>query len=517
MGFNTGMELREVGDVEFSGESSQGRDGVWTVLGYGKDIWGKEDEFHYLSVKTSGDLAFTVLINDFSGEDPWSKGGIMFRSSLKDKSRHYSMFLTGANGMANQYRKRLGGYTMHKQPDSSTPESVWLRVTKVGNTFQSYFKHVTEGSVWVEFGDPQEIRFNKNFYVGVAVTAHSDILNATLQTSNFEIARDCTDPTIDSEECDLSSTCEYSPVHSSCFNYGEVPQCTAGSLTSHYDGGNGQAGNMFDVKAVNDIIIHGLDIHVDVNDTVNAMVYTYAGPYASVMETPNAWTKIFEGEVHGHGVGFPTPLPDFASGVSVKAGDTRSFYVTLETSNIDYSNGDSEGAVLVQDNSIIVYQGRGVAYPFGGTYAPRTFNGMVRYTTCGGESTCVSWRQTGDCSGTGPREPQFDQACHVSIESGWSGFCECIHGEYPFDCAHDVLTCQDVCDSPPVNICETAAANAQASGWCTHTGSQLTWDIQCSGDLYFKCHDEEGSVGYLPCDPSVNMPETMQWPTGVCE
>ena len=39
---------------------------------------------------------------------------------------------------------------------------------------------------------------------------------------------------------------------------------------------------------------------------------------------------------------------------------------------------------------------------------------------------CVAWRQTGDCSPHGPREPQNDKACNETIPIGASGYCEII-------------------------------------------------------------------------------------------
>lgn len=58
---------------------------------------------------------------------------------------------------------------------------------------------------------------------------------------------------------------------------------------------------------------------------------------------------------------------------------------------------------------------------------------------------CVAWRQTGMCSATGPREPWNDKDCGASIDSGWSGFCECVFQSIGADCGHPVNTCASVC------------------------------------------------------------------------
>eukprot|EP00966_Prymnesium_polylepis_P051196 1185088-Prymnesium_polylepis.1 len=40
-----------------------------------------------------------------------------------------------------------------------------------------------------------------------------------------------------------------------------------------------------------------------------------------------------------------------------------------------------------------------------------------------GESKCVSWRQTNDCSANGKRQSQKDRPCSARIPQGWSGYC----------------------------------------------------------------------------------------------
>ena len=60
---------------------------------------------------------------------------------------------------------------------------------------------------------------------------------------------------------------------------------------------------------------------------------------------------------------------------------------------------------------------------------------------------CVSWRQTGGCSPTGPREPDADQSCAAVIHSGASGYCECESGRrvQESDCDHETFRCDNAC------------------------------------------------------------------------
>ena len=60
---------------------------------------------------------------------------------------------------------------------------------------------------------------------------------------------------------------------------------------------------------------------------------------------------------------------------------------------------------------------------------------------------CVSWRQTGGCSGHGEREAAQDSPCLTVINNGRSGFCECAAGGTAArsDCEHPPFTCESEC------------------------------------------------------------------------
>ena len=56
---------------------------------------------------------------------------------------------------------------------------------------------------------------------------------------------------------------------------------------------------------------------------------------------------------------------------------------------------------------------------------------------------CISWRQTGDCSPTGPRESREDKACNIPIAEGNSGYCECANSVLVslVGCGHPEFAC----------------------------------------------------------------------------
>jgi hypothetical protein len=85
------------------------------------------------------------------------------------------------------------------------------------------------------------------------------------------------------------------------------------------------------------------------------------------------------------------------NGLVIPAGSTYGFYVTSTDNPISYTTLDT----TINDGHITYTTGTGNVYPFGVTYAPRTWNGTMYYTV---GSSCSSGRKqvivtVEDCSG----------------------------------------------------------------------------------------------------------------------
>jgi len=157
-------------------------------------------------------------------------------------------------------------------------------------------------------------------------------------------------------------------------------------LDTTYASGNGQSGNMFDVKAEEDIIVTRIDAHIDAG-TFDVEVYTTPTTYQGKTTSLAQWTLIGKVSVIGLGDvstgGQKTPIP-MPLDIPISAGQTMGFYVTLANgSSINYTNGIQEGAVLATDSVLTIYEGLGVGYPASGTFSPRDWNGTMYYTLAG--------------------------------------------------------------------------------------------------------------------------------------
>ena len=138
------------------------------------DIWNYDDEFHYLYQSAIGDVSVFIRLNGFTGTNinEWAKGGLMLRNSLDANSKHFSLFVTGSNGLSNQWRLQDGGYPGGDTNYSLPNSNIWLKITKIGNVFRTYYDTYTGN--WIQFGTSRTLEFSDQFYYGIAVTSHDN-------------------------------------------------------------------------------------------------------------------------------------------------------------------------------------------------------------------------------------------------------------------------------------------------------------------------------------------------------
>jgi len=168
------------------------------------------------------------------------------------------------------------------------------------------------------------------------------------------------------------------------------------TITTTYEGGSGEAGNMFDVHAKNTkITITNFQIHTSSTSTEIVEIYTRAGTHVGYERRPGAWTLLAEVIVVGQGYGNPTPLPAGAMTlISIEPHQSQSFYITLRNSNrMVYSIGSGSSSStdpIVSDAHVAIMEGVGKGYLFRGTVAQRRWNGSIEYEIDGGNAPTAS-------------------------------------------------------------------------------------------------------------------------------
>lgn len=162
--------------------------------------------------------------------------------------------------------------------------------------------------------------------------------------------------------------------------YAEATSTANDGLFTTLDAGNGFAGNMFDVNALNSVTVNAVDMHFDSPGTTTVEVWYRPGTYVG-FETSNAgWTIVHSTTVSSSGFGVLTPVPGTFA-ISIPAGQTYGIYVTSVNGypQTNYTDGTGVGNLYAANSDIEIFEGNGGDY-FDVINDPRVFNGKLHYS-----------------------------------------------------------------------------------------------------------------------------------------
>jgi len=174
----------DIGDVGTPGSVSyDAGTGVYEIAASGTNMWGTDDQFHYVWTEMSGDVMIAADI-DFVGEgvDPHRKAGVMIRGGLMPDAPYADIVVHGDGLTSMQYRAMPGGETQEIVASITGADSV--RLEKEGDYV--YMSVREEGGDWITGGN-YRLPFAEPFHVGLAVSAHNNDVVETARFSNVEI------------------------------------------------------------------------------------------------------------------------------------------------------------------------------------------------------------------------------------------------------------------------------------------------------------------------------------------
>ncbi|MEK6614791.1 MAG: T9SS type A sorting domain-containing protein [Bacteroidota bacterium] len=160
-----------------------------------------------------------------------------------------------------------------------------------------------------------------------------------------------------------------------------TPNMICDSLETLFAGGNGQDGNMFDVTAITNVQITSFEGNID-GSGGTMEIYYRVGTHVGNETNAAAWTLLGSALVTPVSTGVPTAIP-IPVNLTINASQTYAFYITGNTTGnmLDYTDGTAVGNIYVQNGNIQIKEGTGNAYPFGSTFDPRIWNGIINYCT----------------------------------------------------------------------------------------------------------------------------------------
>jgi phosphatidylserine/phosphatidylglycerophosphate/cardiolipin synthase-like enzyme/regulation of enolase protein 1 (concanavalin A-like superfamily) len=176
-----GWTSRDIGSVGAAGTASVSN-GTFSVKGSGADVWGSADEFRFVYKQLTGDGSITARVSSVTNQNAWSKAGVMMRETLNAGSKHATMFVSSARGLAFQRRTSTNG-SSSSTAGAAAGAPYWVRITRTGATFTAY--QSADGSNWTPIGSAT-MNMTATIYVGLAVTSHADGAVATGTFTNVQ-------------------------------------------------------------------------------------------------------------------------------------------------------------------------------------------------------------------------------------------------------------------------------------------------------------------------------------------
>ncbi|MFP4055829.1 MAG: PA14 domain-containing protein [Candidatus Brocadiia bacterium] len=175
-------------DIQPAGSTTIESGGVVRVVGWGADLWGNSDGFHYAYMPAAGDFDVSIHLTDLvRAPDYWTKAGLMLREELTaDSANELAMLHRKGNNnssgrVRHQNRPSAGSGTSGTGPVDINAEDAWLRLVRAGSAVNSYYAtgptrptDDTSTDGWTEmasrtlgWADPSA------GYLGLALTSHN--------------------------------------------------------------------------------------------------------------------------------------------------------------------------------------------------------------------------------------------------------------------------------------------------------------------------------------------------------
>ena len=156
----------------------------YTITAAGENMWLKQDAFHYLYKKASGDLALTAdIVFPNPGGNEHRKAALVLRQTL-DADAIYADASVHGNGMtAIQYRPAKAAFTQDVELNIQIPRRI--RIEKRGDTFTMFISE--KGEPLHPAGATIYTHLEGTFYIGLAVCSHNKDVTEKAIFSNVDL------------------------------------------------------------------------------------------------------------------------------------------------------------------------------------------------------------------------------------------------------------------------------------------------------------------------------------------
>jgi hypothetical protein len=155
----------------------------YRITGSGANIWAKEDAFHFVYRKTSGDVELSADITFVGeGKNAHRKGCCMIRQSLDADAAYVDVAVHGDGSIGMQYRKTKGDITDQVKCPIKAPATV--RLERKGDAFTLWY--AAKGEQFQSVG-PVSVSMKDPVFTGLVVSAHDAAVSETAIFSNVAL------------------------------------------------------------------------------------------------------------------------------------------------------------------------------------------------------------------------------------------------------------------------------------------------------------------------------------------
>jgi len=165
------MASLDIGDAENSPGSTEFKNGTYTIIGSGSDIWNAADGFRFVFTKVSGNFEAQVRQVSIELKNEWAKGGVHARQSVEPGAPNAQVIVTGGGGGGCQitWRSVKDGKSeefLDLVPGKWKDNKCWLKLTREGDEFHGYISE--DGKDWKDL-KTTKVKMSDPICIGLAV------------------------------------------------------------------------------------------------------------------------------------------------------------------------------------------------------------------------------------------------------------------------------------------------------------------------------------------------------------
>ncbi len=184
---NTGIFTHSdnVGDPPLKGGAEfDASTGQYKITGSGSDIWGKADQFYYVSREMSGNFAVTATAKFLTEGIGHRKAVIMLRKSLDTDSPFVQLAIHGDGTPSVQFRNTRADNTNTVDFPTEGPGTWKLKLSRQGTTITVWI--AKDGESLRELGHTTN-QLGSPILVGLGVSSHSREATNTVLFSDVSV------------------------------------------------------------------------------------------------------------------------------------------------------------------------------------------------------------------------------------------------------------------------------------------------------------------------------------------